>query len=69
MLVIGGSDMNGLKLASAERYDPEVWLVSQRRPDASGPGRESFGATELAHGRVLVVGGRRTGSSLYTSAE
>ena len=67
VLVVGGSDTNGIPLASAELYNQSTGTFA---PTGSlNTARASFTATLLADGTVLVAGGQDNNGNLLSSAE
>jgi N-acetylneuraminic acid mutarotase len=66
VLVVGGTDNNGVALASAEMYDPATngWSGAASMATA----REDHTATLLPNGKVLVAGGRNGSITIGGSA-
>jgi N-acetylneuraminic acid mutarotase len=67
VLVVGGTDSNGVALSSVEQYDPVTRTWSKMSAMASP--RYDHRATVLLDGRLLVTGGSGPGTTIYSSTE
>ncbi len=67
VLILGGQDASGTMVAAAELFDP---ATRQFRPTGSMvTPRQSFSATRLQDGRVLVTGGGTSAAEIYDPAD
>ncbi len=68
VLVVGGQDISGNVLTSAELYDPATATFAATGSMITGR-YDGFAATLLANGKVLVTGGVDSASDAIASAE